>query len=697
MKQNSVNITQTVLLASRHYQSGNFQLAAHTCRTILSVAPKNALANNLLGVITCQAGNVERGIEFIRKAVKYKPDFAEAHNNLGNAFMLQKNTAKALTCFRKALSLKPDYVEARINLGNALSKQGDLPEAIESYRKAIAARPNIAELHNNLGTAFKAQGNYDEAIACFKKAMSLNPKLAGAYNNLGNVFLTKGLNNEAVACIQKAISLEPGYSEAYSNLGLTFASKGYLEEAIGCYKKALAIKPDFAKAFANLGAALGDQGKLEDSTACFRKAISLRPDYCGANSNYLFGLNYLPNISQKEIYEESVRWDIRHAKPLLPQSSSYKNSKKPNRRLRIGYVSGDFRKHSVAYFFKPLLRSHDRKKVEVFCYSNVLMPNEVTERLKSNADHWSSILGTNDKKAAKLIMDDCIDILVDLSGHTGDNRLLVFAYKPAPVQVTWLGYPNTTGMRSIDYRLTDDIADPAGEADKFSSEKLIRLPNGFLCYQPDQDTPEVSPVPGLEKGHITFGSFNNITKTTTDVVKLWAKILNRVQDAHLVLKGKQFADKSTQERYLNLFAADGISPGRVKLLPKLLKTEDHLNLYRKIDIGLDPFPYNGTTTTCEALWMGVPVVTLQGKRHSGRVGASIMHRVGLQELLVADSEKEYIEKATALAKDIKRLAELRISMRKRMLDSPLCDAKAFAQNVEEAYRAMWEKYLSARE
>jgi predicted O-linked N-acetylglucosamine transferase (SPINDLY family) len=321
------------------------------------------------------------------------------------------------------------------------------------------------------------------------------------------------------------------------------------------------------------------------------------------------------------------------------------------------------------------------------------MPDGRTQRLQAESDHWYSIAGKPDLEVAERIRKDQIDILVDLEGHTGENRLLVFAHKPAPVQVTWLGYPNTTGMRTIDYRLTDAVADPPGEADKFHSEKLFRLEHGFLCYLPDAAAPEAGPPPCLESGQLTFGSFNNLAKVTSEVVRVWAEILHRQPLSRLVLKSKPLADQACRERYLGLFAEQGIPADRLELLGWLPAPQNHLELYHRIDIGLDSFPYNGTTTTCEALWMGVPVVTLCGDRHAARVGASIMRQVGLEEL-VAHSEDEYIALAVALAQDRQRLLALRGSQRRKMRESRLLDKKLFAETLEDAYRRMWEEWCA---
>jgi predicted O-linked N-acetylglucosamine transferase (SPINDLY family) len=582
-------------------------------------------------------------VQLISRAIEKNPNQSLYYHHLGNAFLELGHPDKAITNYQKALAIKPDLIEALYNLGNIFQEMGQLDQAVTYYQKVLSSRPDLIEAHNNLGNTLKEMGQLDQAVACYQKVLSSRPDLVEARNNLGNIFQEMGQLDQAVACYQKVLTSRPDLVEARNNLGNTFKEMGQLDQAVACYQE----------------------------------AISQKTDFYAAHSNLLLILNYQPDIIQQEIYDESLKWDQRHAQPLLPDKQVFNNSKESGRRLRIGYVSQDFRNHSVAYFFEPLIKAHNRKHFEIFCYANVLRPDEATERIKNTADHWTSIVGKNNMEAAELIKEDKIDILVDLAGHTGNNRLMVFAYKPAPIQVTWLGYPNTTGIQAIDYRLTDDVADPVGGADTLHSEKLVRLKKGFLCYQPIQGAPAVSPLPILDRGYITFGSFNNITKTTTEVVRVWSEILLTVPKSHLVLKCRQFADKVTRERYKKLFGEQGITADRIRLFSRLPKPEDHLNLYSDIDIGLDPFPYNGTTTTCEALWMGVPVVTMLGDRHSGRVGASIMHQVGLEDQLVADDANAYVKNAVDLSKNINRLAKLRQAMRKQILDSSLCDAEHY--------------------
>jgi predicted O-linked N-acetylglucosamine transferase (SPINDLY family) len=399
----------------------------------------------------------------------------------------------------------------------------------------------------------------------------------------------------------------------------------------------------------------------------------------------------MPGISQDSIYHQAVQWNDKYAKNLHKNNLKLNNTRDKDRRLRIGYVSPDFREHSVNYFFEPVLMAHDNNNFEIYCYANVKKPDDVTRRLQAAAGHWTSIVNLDDAEAAELIRKDRIDILVDLAGHTKDNRLLVFGYRPAPVQVTWLGYPNTTGMQSLDYRLTDEIADPAGTADNLHSEKLVRLEPGFLCYKPYEPAPDVSPLPCTKTGNTTFGSFNSLIKITPEVVKLWSKILHTIPLSRLLLKSSRLTDQQHKERCLEMFADERIEPGRLELCEWQKNKEDHLKLYDKIDIGLDPFPYNGTTTTFEALWMGVPVVTMLGDMHAGRVGASIMNQVGLGEL-VADTAENYVKLVVSLAKKYDRLAVLRSGLREQMRNSGIMDSKLFTEKLENEYRKMWIKW-----
>ena len=437
------------------------------------------------------------------------------------------------------------------------------------------------------------------------------------------------------------------------------------------------------------------QGKLDDARVCYDQTLSLKPDFTEADSNRLFSLHYGSDHSAQALLAEHRRWDERHGGDGSMPRLSYDNARDPERRLRIGYVSADFRRHSVSYFLTSVLGAHDRSAVEVFCYSNSAINDDVTARLRASAGHWRSVVGVSDDDAAAMIQHDGVDILVDLSGHTAKNRLTLFARKPAPVQVNWMGYPNTTGLAAMDYRLVDPITDPQGVSDGWASEALVRLEGGFLCYEPPGDAPPVTAPPSLASGAITFGSFNNPTKLSDQTVETWASVLGRVAGSRLLLKGKPFGDEGARSLLQARFAAHGIDPERLILKSLIGSVGSHLETYGQVDIALDPFPYNGTTTTCEALWMGVPVVSLIGERHAGRVGASLLARAGSEEL-IAGHQGRYVEIAAGLAADPARLADLRKTLRARLPASSLCDAAGFTASLEAALRQMWRRWCAGQ-
>ena len=681
--------------ALQYHRAGQMQKAEQVYRRVLSLDQDNSDANHLLGLIACQFGKNDIGISLIRRAIQSNPGSVGALLSLGNVLMSQGDAAGAIGAYRHVIALKPEFAEAHNNLGNVQARRGDIDGAAASFRQAIAIKPDYAEAHNNLGNLYNSRGNLDEAIASYRQAIAIKPDYAEAYNNLGTALTNHGDVDGAGAALHKAIALAPDYAEAYNNLGNLHKGQGNLEEAVAFYRKSLALKPDDPEFHNNLGLALMDKGDLDGAAASYRKALDLGPDLSGAHSNLLFTLNYLPDCSQEEIYKESRRWNDMHAAPLLQNNPVYENSRDPGRKLRIGYVSPDFRTHSVAYFIEPVIKAHDRENVEIFCYANVKKPDKITERLQAAADHWISTVGRSDREVAERIRQDRIDILVDLAGHTADNRLLVFAHKPAPVQATWLGYVNTTGMKAIHYRLTDEIADPIGAADNFYSESLIRLPQCFFCYKPPADVPSVEESPVKKEGRITFGSFNNLAKINSEVIALWSDIIAKVFGSRLLIVGKQFTDETLRFHFLRLFSKHGIDANRIEMIPQLPMAE-YLAIHSKVDIALDPFPHNGHTVTCHTLWLGVPVVTLRGERYASRMSASILTQIGLTDL-IAENREEYVTKAVTLAKNTGRLSILRNGMRARMLTSSLCDAAAFVRSIENAYRGMWERWCENRQ
>lgn len=721
------DIEKAFTLASRHFQARRLSEAENIYNQILLKFPDHPRALHGLGVIRFHSGMGESAVALIRQAISFNSNFPDAYNNLGNVLKELGRLDESIESYSYAIALKPDFAMALSNLGNTFRDIGKFDDAITCLQRALAINTDNPDILNDLGNVLMDQGKLDEAIAYFKKTLAISPDSAAAHNNLGNALMDQGKLDKAISCFQIAIALEPAYANAYNNLGVALAKQGRLDEAASSYRKSLELNPDYALAYNNLGSAYRDMGRLDEAVASYTKAITIRteyheaynnlavilaeqgklaeafehyrkslaikPDYAPAHSNLIFAMNYSPAVTSEEIFEESCRWNKMHAGPNTARSVTHCNDPSPRRRLRIGYVSPDFREHSVSYFFEPLVANHDRDKIEVHCYSDVINPDKTTRRLKRLADSWLNCIDLTDEALADRISHDRIDILIDLAGHTAHNRLTVFAKKPTPVQVTWLGYPNTTGLSTMDYRLTDAVVDPEGTSDSLHSEKLYRLPESFLCYKPPTRYPRVLPLPAYENGFVTFGSFNNLTKMTPEVIDLWGEILRLVTGSRLVLKNKALADPSTLSRYRQMFADNGIDPERVGLLSYEPSTKGHLALYNRVDIALDPFPYNGTTTTCEALWMGVPVIILRGDRHAGRVGASILHNVGLNDL-VAKTTDEYLNIARNLAKDRRKLADLRRKLRKRMAGSPLCNAGEFTKHVEEAYRCMWHAWCS---
>jgi len=686
-----LNIEHLLRTAVEHHKVGQLDEAEKGYQKVLEQYPNQPDALHLFGVISHQRGKHEAAIELIQKAIQINPQNGTYYNNLGVTLKERGNLVESIECYGKAIAFNPNYAEAYVNMGMALNDQGKPDEAVSYYQKVLEIHPNYAEAYNHIGLVLKGQGRFDEAMTSYRKALEINPNYADAYISMGNVLKTQGRMDEALAAYRKAIEINPNFAEVYNNMGNAFRDLSKADEAIAYYRKSVEIKPDFAEAYSNMGVALNDQGKVKEAVECYNKALAIKPAYHQARSNMLFTLQHSPDYSPEWMFEQHREWDKFHAKPIAKEILPHNNERKPGKRLRVGYVSPDFRRHSCAYFLEPLLKAHDRTQVEIFCYSEVQRPDDVTERIRQFSDHWYSTVGKRHDALAAQIRNDGIDILVDLAGHTENNRLLVFACKPAPIQVTWLGYPDTTGLEVIDYRFTDAVADPEGEADRYASETLIRLSEGFHCYSPIYDAPPTAEPPFSKAGYITFGSFNNMSKVSENVVALWAKILQQTPRSRLFLKSRQASDPSTLSRYLNLFSENGIASERVIISPRVMSREEHLSLYNRIDVGLDPFPYNGTTTTFEALWMGVPVITLCGNRHVARVGASILTRLGLTDL-IAENENDYISKAVRLAGNKHQLMELRGSLRGRIQQSPLCDAEGFARAVESAYRKMWTNW-----
>jgi predicted O-linked N-acetylglucosamine transferase (SPINDLY family) len=667
-------------------KTGASEDSAAAFRKALGHKPDLAEAHCNLGNVLLTQGKLAEAILSFGQALIHKPDLADAHYNLGNALLDQGKTREAQEAYEQALIHKPDLAEAHGNLGGILREQGRLDEALAAYRQAIFVKPDFVEAHNNLGDILLTQGKPGEALASFQRALTFEPNYAEAFSNLGNAFLKQGRFDEAAAAQTRALTLKPHFAEAHNNLGNVLAAQGKQQEAVASFERALNVDPKFAEAYGNLGNAFREQGRLEEAQASYKSALALKPNDVHAQSNLLMSLYYTPGCSAAAILDQARRF----AKDAPRFSTSFDNDPDPHRRLRIGYVSGDFRFHPVGYFLAPVLGNHDRTKVEIFCYANSSQTDDMTERLRSAADHWRTIVGMPDHQAARMIADDGIDILVDLAGHTALNRLAVFARKPAPVQVSWLGYWGTTGLAAMDYLVSDAVTTPVDE-DGFYSEQVVRLPLSRFCYAPPDDAPILAPEPPMRRGKpVTFGSFNNLAKLGPDVIRLWADVLLAVPDARLLLKWGTLSDDGVRQRLTSAFEAAGLAPDRLILRGKSPHAA-MLAEYDDVDIALDPFPFCGGLTSCEALWMGVPVVTLPHAGAPSRQTLGFLSVLGLTEWAAA-SPADYVRIGAALAADGERLAQLRGTLRRRMAASALCDGAAFTRNLETAYRDMWRRW-----
>ena len=542
----------------------------------------------------------------------------------------------------------------------------------------------------NQAARYHQAGNLTEAVVLYQQALSLNPNIPEALSNLALALKELRQPDAAIARYQQALVLKPNAPEILSNLGIVLRDQGRTDEAIACYQKALALKPSYPAAISNLGNALKDQGRFDDAITCYQQALALKHHYPEALSNLgsaIFNLHYSERHCENNTLDAALLY-ARHVKRVNPQKD-FVNVADPERRLRIGYVSGDFRNHAVAYLFYGALAAHNPAEVEVYCYSNSRIDDDMTARLRKNARGWRTIAGTSDEEVDAMIRRDGIDLLIDLAGHTAGNRLPLFALKPAPVQATWLGYLDTSGLAEMDYFLTDRFVVPTEDEASFS-ETVMYLPDGHFCFsRAELDVPVVERP---DSGRLTLGSCNNWAKVSDGTIALWSRIMTEIPSCQLLLRAKQLDNPVTRRQAIERFAKHGINADRL-MLETTLSRIDVLATYNRIDIALDPFPYNGCTTTVEALWMGVPVVALKGKRSVARAAEAILTVSGLPNLVAEDGDA-YVHTVKILAEDRMYRSELRRDLRPMLEKSPICDCQKFTQGLEGLYRKMWKSWCS---
>lgn len=657
------------LITLRHFAE-----AEECCIAILDVDKQNVEALFLKGALHFQLRSWSVAIKCFKEASQYSGGNATLLNNLGLALL-----ESARNC-------------VPINLVQ-------LQESVAVLQDALLIKPDYAAAWRNLGMAFRELGDTEGARTSFTQALKYDVANAALWCSLGKTYEETGDSESARSCFVNGLSHDPANSNLWLSLGAAYTAEYYFDRAIECYRRVLQLNPDDpAEVYNRLATLYCYLGKIPQSIISFQHAVAVAPimeQKRAYEMNRLFTLHYVQDAVPEEIASAHIQW----GKTFFPtaRTGHYNNNADPQRRLKIGYVSPDLRMNAVLFFIQPVLASHDPAQVEVFCYANVAQADSATEQLREHFQIvWRDIVSLDDEAARQLIMDDQIDILVDLTGHGGDNRLPLFGLKPAPIQVTWIGYPDTTGLPAMDYRITDERADPSGMTEHLHTEQLIRMPGCFLCYRPGAEFPVVGDLPLERNGYVTFGTMNNFSKINGRMIDVWCEILRMVPDSRLMIRyrGKEW-ERINGELAVQL-AQNGIAAERLILLGHASSVVDQMLAYQQMDISLDTFPYNGTTTTFEALYMGVPVVTLAGRSHVARVGASILHTLALGDL-VAENEHEYIARVVALAGDIPFLAALRNGLRSALLRSSLCDGMSFTRHLEQAYRQIWQKWCSQQQ
>lgn len=676
-------------LAFTLIQAGEFLPAIEAAHRAVDLSADPSIALNNLGNALRGAGRFDDAMHAFERAVEANPQYAEAHNNLGLAHAHKLDLARARTCYERAIALKPNFADAYNNLGVTHLRQAEREEAARCFQTAISVQPIFPQALNNLGVALRESGRPEESLTYYRKALDQKPDFAEACNNLATALRDLHRVEEALETARKAISLNPLLPESHFTLGSLLHLSSQLDPAIDAIRECIRLAPSFAQAHSTLGYYLIERGDVEEGMQALLKSIQIFPDP-QTFSNTLLSVNYSHRYTPAEVFELHRDWGKRFEAIALPKVVAPRNDRDPDRRLRIGYISPDFRGHSVFFFAEPFLANHDKSRFEIFGYSNVIKPDPSTLRAQIYCDHWREIVGMKSEEILELIRADQIDILIDLAGHTGNSSLPVLIHRPAPIQIMGIGYPNTSGSVAIDYKITDEYCDPTGSSEAINAEKLLRLPRSFWCYRPPAEAGPVAPLPADQAGIVTFATVNNFAKVTPVVQETWARILAAAPNTRLILRSSGTGSEKARKTIIDRFASFGIAQDRLDLRG-FCPFKQFLEGFAEIDIVLDPFPFNGGTTTCHNLWMGAPTVTLAGGNQCGRMGVSMLNNIGLPELIGRDLD-DYVQIAARLASDLQRLRSIRASLRDRMSNSALRDEVGYTRELEAAYRNVWHAW-----
>jgi predicted O-linked N-acetylglucosamine transferase (SPINDLY family) len=622
--------------------------------------------------------------------IELQPDNLNARNHLAIVHLRAGRTDDAIAEWQAAMKIRDDDLAIIDNLAGALAQTGRLVEATELAQRAIRLAPNRPESYSTLGNLHVMRVQYDEALAAYGKAVALAPDFADAWANMGVALQRAVRLDEAIQACRRALDANPSHAGALRTLGMIAYLMQRYDDAVAHWTKAVELNPNDADALSDLAGAYVGRSELALSLETYRRSLALRPNHAETRSRYLVTLHADPTQSPRQIAAEHFRFGELHDSRLPPPA--FANSRDPERVIRVGYLAPYFYRHAVATFIRGIFRCHNHERFRIVGYSDTYMPDDWTAYVRAQADEWHDVAHLTDAELAEKIRGDGVDILVDLSGHLAKNRLFTFAQRAAPIQVTYIAYQNTTGLRSMDYRITDRIADPVGKTDELHTEKLLRLPC-FFVYEPPQDVDPVSPLPALSRGHVTFGSLNNPGKLNPMIIKLWSQILHRLPTARLTLLVNSRG--VAEQVLLGEFAQHSIAADRLNLILRSPQA-NYFKLYHEIDLALDPHPFSGHTTTCDAIWMGVPVVTLAGEIYASRMTASVLANLPMAELITT-SPRDYVEKVVSVASDLDALAAMRSALRERMRTSIITDAARFTASLEDGYREIWRKWCAEAE
>ena len=680
------NVDAWHLLGMLMFAAGQTAEAIECVERAKSLAPAQPVVLANLGLVYRAAGDLPKASAALESAVQLEPGSSNNWNSLGTVFLEQRQWQAARKCFEQALSLEPGFSTATMNLANLAQQRGEYHSAAKVYRELLCERPDDPMLLTNLGEAMRGVGNSQEAVGILQQVLDRNPAMVEARLNLARALVTLKQLDQAEKHLVQLTEEFAQLAKPHHFLGqLKFEQKRF-GEAIECLNRSLEIDPNDGHARTSLGFVFQEKGNLPEAERCFRNALAVDPTLSESHSALLFLMSNNPTIDQQTLFDEHKHWGQEHASRQFERR--FKNSRQTNRRLRIGYVSPDFRQHAVASYFEPVLLAHDGQRMETVCYADLAAPDATTARLQNAADHWRMITGYSDEQVADMILADEVDILVDLAGHTSGNRLTLFGLRPAPVQVTCIGYPNTTGVPAMDYRLSCEVQNPSAEP-TYHTEELIRMERGSFCFKRPQVSPPPSKLPAASNGYLTFGSLHRPMKITEEVRDLWADVLSSCDQSRLVVFNTRFNQDSSEE-LLSGLVRRGIEADRIDI-PSEIPGDTYLNIYERVDIGLDVFPWAGATTTMEAVWMGVPTIALYGDRRSARSTAAVMSHIGHPELIAHD-KVQYVQIATELAGDLARLAGLRASLRVEA-EGTVLDSSRFTRELEAIYRSIWESWV----